>query len=123
MFLCGITLMTVLCCQKESSPKSNINDSDILGTWVNTSNSKDTIQISDTLIARKKLEANCYYYFYKYTIKIDSIILIYKGFDKVGFLPFHKKLSLNSNKDSLTIQSFHSVYPSYQGDTFKKSIK
>lgn len=113
-------ISTIISCQKESNSKNLISNSDILGIWVNTLNSTDTIQINDTLITRWNFEANCYCHFYKYYIKTDSIILTYDGIDKVAILPYHEKLYLNNRKDSLTIQNFHSVHPSYKGDIFKK---
>jgi hypothetical protein len=120
MFLC---LVTIIGCQKVSNSKDTISNSDIYGTWVNTSNSQDTIQIYDSVINRWYSAANCYGHQYKFYIKSDSIILTYDGVDKMCIDPYHKKMYLNGSKDSLTIQDFQSVYPCYQGDIFKKIKK
>ena len=118
-----LIIATIISCQKEPDPKNIISNSDIYGIWVNTVNSQDTIHVYDSAIIRWNFEGNCYGHFYTYYIKIDSIIITYEGPDKVYIPPYHKKIYLNDSKDSLTIQDFHHVHPSYQGEMFKKIVK
>jgi len=136
LFLPGIILLLAFGCDKnndlleskvEESKNSyiakGISSSDIIGVWVNTLNNQDTIKICDTLITRWYFLANSYGHFYKFFIKKDSIVLHYAGINKIGLPPYQRKIYLNNNKDSLIIQGFNSVHPSYPGDVFTKTSK
>jgi len=76
-------ISTIFSCQKEPGSKNIISNSDILGTWINNSNTQDTIQIMDTIIFRWYPEVNCYCHSYIYQIKTDSIIISSSIFDVV----------------------------------------
>ena len=115
-----IIISIVLSCNKESNSKREVNNSNLHGTWVNVMVSQDTIQISDSIIKRWNNNAKCFCHLYRYYFKGDSVILSYLGIDKVAFIPFHKEISLNLGKDTLTIKKLNSVYPSIPGDVFKK---
>jgi hypothetical protein len=136
LFLFGIVVLLLFSCTKNSdsidtktvstkgsNSKNVISNSDIMGIWVNTLNSKDVIRIFDFHMNRWDALASGFYHYYNYTIKSDSIIINYTGLYKVGTPPYHRKIYLNNSKDSLTIQNFHSVYPSNPGDTFIKISK
>jgi hypothetical protein len=97
------------------------NPSDIYGTWINTSNPKDTIKISEGFIERWDISSSGYFHFYKYQISVDSILIKYTGLYKVGTPPYHRTIFINTNKDSILIRGFHSVYPSSVGDIFVKN--
>lgn len=115
-----IVLSILIRCQKESVSKNEINSSNLLGTWVNVLINQDTIQITDSLIKRRNIDAKCFCHLYKYYIKEDSIVLTYLGLDKIAILPYHKKIFLNKSKDSLTVRNLNIVYPSIQGEIFRK---
>ena len=96
------------------------NLSDIYGKWINTSNTQDTIQITEGSISRWDRYSDGYFHFYNYQIKSDSILIDYTGLYKVGTPLFHRNIFINTSKDSLLIQGFNSVYPGIAGDTFIK---
>jgi hypothetical protein len=137
LLLFGILVLLLFSCNKnndilltkkdgsnDSGSQKVIKNSDIMGIWVNSLNSKDIMRILDsTTINRWDASANGYYHFYSYKIIVDSIILNYTGLYKIGTPPYHRKIYLNNSKDSLKIQNFNSVYPGNSGDTFIKSSK
>ena len=100
-----------------------ISNMDIEGTWINTLVSWDTIHIHDTIIERWDDLSNRFAHFYTYKILTDSVFINYTGLYKVGTPPYHRKIYLNSKKDTLIIQNFHAVYPGYQGDIFVRTSK
>jgi len=100
---------------------SVINKTDILGTWINTLNSHDTIKIFDGKIKRWDNLSRGFNHFYDYTLKADSIIIDYTGLYKVGTPQYRRKIHFNNSRlDLLSIRNFHTVYPGYIGDNFKK---
>jgi hypothetical protein len=96
------------------------NQSDLYGTWINTVNARDTIQISEGLINRWDEIGGGFFHFYKYQISSDMILIKYTGLYKVGTVPYYGKIYINHSKDSVLILGFQSVYPSVAGDTFAK---
>jgi hypothetical protein len=94
----------------------------MLGVWINASNPVDTLIISDTMITRWYILAHSYGHYYRYRIKNDSILIKYTGINKLGLPAYKRKIFINKRKDSLRIQDFHSVHPSYPGDLFLKPI-
>ena len=104
--------------KEELNPAKGISNTDIKGVWVNIVTSRDTLMIKDSIIFRWDELSNGYGHYYRYKIISDSIILNYSGYFKVSLPPYYRRISLNNKKDTLIIQDFHTVYPSYQGDIF-----
>jgi hypothetical protein len=111
-------ISVIISCQKELNSNALINKADILGTWVNTSDNKDTIVVNDTIIKRWDILDNCLCDLYLYTIKKDSIFINYIGPIKVVILANPHWFYFNIIKDTLEIRKFHEVFG--DGDFFKK---
>jgi hypothetical protein len=103
-----------------TSDRTSINKTDILGTWINTINSDDTIIIFEGKMARWERISKSFFHFYDYTLKGDSIIIDYTGLYKVGTPQYRREIYLNNSLDLLSIRNFHTVYPGYIGDKFRK---
>jgi hypothetical protein len=117
-----IALFATICCKKESIDP--ISKEAIIGKWVNQSDNKDTLLITDTLIYRTHLATNTLIHYYSFELNNDSIKLRYLGIDKVNFInPFVHKIELSSDKKVLKIKNFKNVYPGYDGESFNKIIK
>jgi hypothetical protein len=120
----AMIISMIINCKKESNSTPLNYKADILGTWVNTLNNKDTIIVNDTLINRWDFEDACLCHRYNYTIKNDSIILKYLGPIKVLILGLKNPgtFYINIYKDTLEIKNFNETYPGYIGDYFIKVL-
>jgi len=122
LFLYGIILLTVFCCEKDEYV-NNKKSIEIIGDWVNTINIKDILFINDTLIRRidPLFSEIVRHHYYNYTIiPPDSIKIQYIGHYYIYCPEKTFYMSLDKQEMILTIKNLNTYFPEYPGDTFKK---
>lgn len=111
-------IIIIISCKKESNSSTFISKVDLIGTWVSTSDNRDTIVVNDTIIRRWDILDNCLCDEFLYIIKKDSIFLNYIGPIKVAILSNPHWFYFNINNDTLEIRNFHEIFGGC--DYFKK---
>lgn len=115
-----ILLLSFFSCDKENN---DIDKSLLIGTWVNTINNIDTINIDNEKIHRIDTLYKVYNHIYTYTIDNDKIIIDYIGKDKILIEPKQINIEMNKDNTEITFSGINEYYPKYPGETFKKLQK
>ncbi|MCX7987161.1 MAG: hypothetical protein N2662_09510 [Bacteroidales bacterium] len=107
-------------CNKDNEIKPMIDKKVLIGKWVNTQLKTDTLFWNDTIILRTDTITSLPKHSYNYELIQDSIRLEYNGEYYILVPKSSFKISINSDKLTITIEGIDRYFPSYKGNQFKK---
>jgi len=111
-----ILLSTFGC--KTSNDSYFIAKEQLIGNWINTLETRDTLFISDSIIHRTDIPSGEPILYYRYSLNGNEITIEYLGIPSI-YVP-KTTFQIKLENDLLNIVNFSSYYPQYSGDTFKK---
>ncbi|MEN8250553.1 MAG: hypothetical protein ABFS32_16590 [Bacteroidota bacterium] len=116
-----VVFILVFCgCKTQDNNIPQLQLNDLIGIWVNQSDSNDTLFWSDSSIKRIDTITMQPKHSYSFSIDGSTIRIKYTGEYYIGATEQTYGISLNSDKSALLIDGLHEYFPEYPGDEFIK---
>jgi len=120
LVLLTLFISSFIGCEKDNDSIQKVDKEYLIGKWINTQLEIHTLFWNDTIVLRTDTLPSLPKHSYHYELFEDSISLEYNGEYYILVPKSSFKLSINSDKSIITIESIEDYFPKYKGNQFKR---